>query len=172
MDIINKKIGEIKPYEKNPRKNDEAVEYVANSIREFGFKVPIVIDKDGIIIAGHTRYKASKKLGLKEVPCIVADDLNEEQIKAFRLADNKVGEVAEWDISILSEELTDIINLDMTEFAFDLFNDEEDEEEIDRKEVNYNENYSIVIEFENDLELEKAYNKFVEEGYKCRISTL
>ena len=128
MDIINKKISDIKPYEKNPRKNDEAVEYVANSIREFGFKVPIVIDKEGIIIAGHTRYKASKKLGLKEVPCIVADDLNDEQIKAFRLADNKVGEVAEWDFDILTEELDDIINIDMTDFAFDLGLEEEQQE--------------------------------------------
>lgn len=128
MDIINKKISDIKPYEKNPRKNDEAVEYVANSIKEFGFKVPIVIDKDGVIIAGHTRYKASKKLGLKEVPCIIADDLNEEQIKAFRLADNKVGEVAEWDFDILTEELDDIINIDMTDFAFDLGLEEEQQE--------------------------------------------
>lgn len=112
MDIVNKRIDDIKPYEKNPRKNDEAVEYVANSIREFGFKVPIVIDKDGVIIAGHTRYKASKKLGLKEVPCIIADDLNEEQIKAFRLADNKVGEVAVWDNDFLKLELEELEALD------------------------------------------------------------
>ena len=84
------------PYEKNPRKNDDAVKYVAESIQQFGFKVPIVIDTNGVIIAGHTRYKASKKLGLKEVPCIIADDLTEEQIKAYRLADNKVSELSEW----------------------------------------------------------------------------
>ena len=81
MNIIEIKIGDIIPYEKNPRKNDDAVKYVAESIKQFGFKVPIVIDKNNVIIAGHTRYKASKKLGLKEVPCIVADDLTEEQIK-------------------------------------------------------------------------------------------
>ena len=90
LNVINKKISEIKPYEKNPRKNDDAVKYVAESIQQFGFKVPIVIDTNGVIIAGHTRYKASKKLGLKEVPCIIADDLTEEQIKAYRLADNKI----------------------------------------------------------------------------------
>lgn len=118
MEIINKKISEIKPYERNPRRNDEAVEYVANSIKEFGFKVPIVIDKDGTIVAGHTRYKASKQLGLKEVPCIVADDLNEEQIKAFRLADNKVGEIAEWDFNILDGELAEIFDLNMEDFGF------------------------------------------------------
>lgn len=90
MKIIMKSIDDIRPYANNPRFNDNAVEYVAKSIKEFGFKVPIVIDKNGEIIAGHTRYKASIELGLKEVPCIVADDLNDEQVRAFRLADNKV----------------------------------------------------------------------------------
>jgi site-specific DNA-methyltransferase (adenine-specific) len=126
MDIINKKIVDIKPYEKNPRKNDEAVKYVAESIKQFGFKVPIVIDKDGIIVAGHTRYKAAKKLKLNEVPCIVADDLTEEQVKAFRLADNKVAEKAEWDIDLLSEELDDLFDFNMTAFGFEF--DTEDEE--------------------------------------------
>lgn len=118
MEIINKKIVELKPYEKNPRKNDEAVEFVANSIKEFGFKVPIIIDKNNVIVAGHTRYKASKKLGLEEVPCIVADDLNEEQIKAFRLADNKVSEKSQWDLDLLNEELENIFDIDMSAFNF------------------------------------------------------
>lgn len=117
MEIINKKLSELKPYENNPRINDDAVEYVANSIKEFGFKVPIVIDKKGVIVAGHTRYKASKVLGLEEVPCIVADDLNEDQIKAFRLADNKVSEQASWNYDLLDLEL-DNINLDMVDFGF------------------------------------------------------
>lgn len=119
MDVINFKITDIKPYEKNPRRNDEAVKYVAESIKQFGFKVPIVIDKDNIIVAGHTRFKAAKKLGLKEVPCIVADDLTDEQIKAFRLADNKVAEKAEWDFGLLSEELDDLFDFDMSVFGFD-----------------------------------------------------
>ena len=118
MEIINKKIEELKPYENNPRFNDDAVEYVANSIKEFGFKVPIVIDKDNTIVAGHTRYKASIKLGLDEVPCIVADDLNEEQIKAFRLADNKVSEKAEWDFNMLDAEIADL-DIDMEDFGFE-----------------------------------------------------
>ena len=96
MKIIDKKLSELKPYEKNPRKNDEAVKYVMESIKEFGFKVPIIIDKNNVIVCGHTRYKASKKLKLDTVPCIIADDLTEEQIKAFRLADNKVSEKGEW----------------------------------------------------------------------------
>lgn len=123
MEIIYKKVDEIIPYENNPRKNEEAVEYVANSIKEFGFKVPIVIDKDGVIIAGHTRLKGAKKLGLKEVPCIIADDLTEEQVKAFRLADNKVGEIAEWDFDLLNIELDNITDIDMEDFGFDFGED-------------------------------------------------
>lgn len=125
MDIVLKKISDIKPYEKNPRKNDEAVKYVAESIKQFGFKVPIVIDSNGVIVAGHTRYKAAKKLNLKEIPCIVADDLTEEQVKAFRLADNKVAEKAEWDFDLLADELDDLFDFDMTVFGFE----EETEEE-------------------------------------------
>ena len=117
MEIINKSIDELKPYANNPRFNDDAVESVANSIKEFGFKVPIIIDKNNEIVAGHTRYKASLELGLTEVPCIIADDLSEEQIKAFRLADNKVSEQATWDFELLDEELADI-DLDMSDFGF------------------------------------------------------
>ena len=120
MNIVEKKLSELKPYENNPRKNEEAVEYVANSIREFGFKVPIVIDKDGVIVAGHTRYKAAKQLKLKTVPCIIADDLNEEQIKAFRLADNKTAEMAGWDFPLLDMELAQL-NMDMEQFGFKEF---------------------------------------------------
>ena len=95
MEFVDKKLSEITPYKNNPRNNDEAVGPVAESIKEFGFKVPIVVDKNGEIVNGHTRYKAAQKLGLETVPVIVADDLSEEQIKAFRLADNKVGEIAD-----------------------------------------------------------------------------
>ena len=118
MEIKNIKIDELIPYEKNPRKNDEAVKYVAESIKQFGFKVPIIIDKDNVIVAGHTRLKAAKELGLIEVPCIVADDLTEEQIKAFRLADNKVSEKAEWDFELLDEELKDILDINMEDLGF------------------------------------------------------
>ena len=136
MEIVYKKIGEIKPYKRNPRNNDNAVDAVAKSISEFGFKVPIVIDKDGEIVAGHTRYKASKKLGLKEVPCIVADDLNEDQIKAFRLADNKTNELATWDDELLALELADI-KLDMADFGFEpvVVVDEKEPEEDDYEVV-------------------------------------
>ncbi len=125
MDIILKKVKDLKPYEKNPRKNEEAVKYVANSIKEFGFKVPIVINKDNIIVAGHTRLLAAKELELTEVPCIVADDLTDEQIKAFRLADNKVSEKSGWDFDLLNDELNDLSDFDMSSFGF------EDLEELD-----------------------------------------
>ena len=123
MEIKMVKIDDLKPYVNNPRFNDDAVEYVANSIKEFGFKVPIVLDKNNEIVAGHTRYKASLELGLKEVPCIIADDLNEEQIKAFRLADNKVSEKASWNFDLLDEEIEDIINIDMSDFGFEEIDD-------------------------------------------------
>lgn len=119
MQIIDRKVSELKAYGKNPRKNDPAVQAVANSISEFGFKVPIIIDRDDVIVAGHTRLKAAKLLGLKTVPCIVADDLTPEQVKAFRLADNKSGEIATWDDSLLDEELKSILDIDMSQFGFD-----------------------------------------------------
>ena len=118
MNIQDISIKDLKPYEKNPRHNDQAVDYVAESIKQFGFKVPIVVDKDNVIVAGHTRYKAAKKLGINVVPCIIADDLTEEQVKAFRLADNKVSEFAEWNFDLLDEELQDIFDIDMSDFGF------------------------------------------------------
>jgi DNA modification methylase len=118
MKIVFKKIQDLIEYENNPRDNETAVDAVANSIKEFGFKVPIVITKENVIIAGHTRLKASIKLGLLEVPCIIADDLSEDQIKAYRLADNKTAEFASWDFTKLEEELLNI-NMDMLQFGFE-----------------------------------------------------
>lgn len=112
-------LDKIKPYENNPRINDDAVKYVANSIKEFGFKVPIIIDENNVIVAGHTRLKAAKKLGFEKVPCIRADDLTENQIKAFRLADNKVGDIATWDFNSLAVELANIENINMSNFNFE-----------------------------------------------------
>lgn len=122
MEIKEIKIEELKPYENNPRHNEAAVGPVANSIKEFGFKVPIIIDKDNVIIAGHTRLKAAKLLGLETVPCVLADDLTEEQAKAFRLADNKVSELAEWDFDDLEKELEELdamdLDFEMSDFGF------------------------------------------------------
>lgn len=134
MEIINKRVDELVPYENNPRFNDDSVKYVKESIKQFGFKVPIVIDKDNIIIAGHTRLKAAKELGLTEVPCIVADDLSEEQVKAFRLADNKVGEFSQWDTDKLFEELGDI-ELDMNSLGFGAWLEDDEVNEFDEPEL-------------------------------------
>lgn len=114
------KIKDIKPYENNPRDNEKAVQPVAASIKEFGFKVPIVIDKNNVIVAGHTRYKAAQSLGLEEVPCIRANDLTPEQVNAFRLADNKTAEIATWDKAKLFDEISMLEEIDMEQFGFDL----------------------------------------------------
>ena len=131
MKIVEKKITELREYENNPRNNENAVDAVAASIKEFGFKVPIIIDADGIIVAGHTRLKAAEKIGLEKVPCIVADDLTPEQVKAFRLADNKVGEFATWDFAKLEEELRELreMEFDMDDYGFG------DDEEVTPKEA-------------------------------------
>ena len=112
------KISDLHDYENNPRKNDKAVDAIASSINSFGFKVPVIIDKNNVLVCGHTRVKAAKKLGFDEVPCIIADDLNDDQIKAFRIADNKTAELADWDMDKLIEELKDI-EMDMEQFGFD-----------------------------------------------------
>lgn len=119
MDVKTVSIDSIKPYPNNPRLNDNAVDKVANSIKEFGFQQPIVVDKVGVVIVGHTRLKAAKKLGLKEVPVVYATNLSEEKANAYRLADNKTGEFAEWDDIKLEDELNLITDIDMTDFGFE-----------------------------------------------------
>lgn len=111
--IIYKKVDDLIPYINNPRHNENAVDAVASSIKNFGFKVPIVIDGENEVVTGHTRLKAAKKLGIKEVPCIIAEDLSPEQIKAFRLADNKVAEFADWDFKLLESEFNELKDTDL-----------------------------------------------------------
>lgn len=126
MDIKQIPITDVVPYDKNPRNNDDAVESTANSIKEFGWQQPIVVDKNNIIIVGHTRLKAAEKLKLETVPVLVAENLSEEQVKAYRLADNKTGELADWDMALLNEELEGIAELDMDDFGFELAEDSEE----------------------------------------------
>lgn len=118
MNVVYKKIEDVRPYDNNPRENEAAVPYVLNSIKEFGFKVPIVIDKDNVIVCGHTRYEAAQELGYKEIPCVVADNMTEQQIKMFRLVDNKTHEFSKWDFSKLNEELDSIFDINMEDFGF------------------------------------------------------
>lgn len=140
MKVETVSIDKIKPYENNPRNNDDAVDAVANSIKEFGWQQPIVVDNGRVIIAGHTRYKAAKKLGYKEVPIVVADKLTEEQVNAYRLADNKVGELAEWDDAELSEELNKILDINMADFGF---KDEPISNVLDKQEDKYTQKTDI-----------------------------
>lgn len=125
MTIEEISIESIIPYENNPRNNKAAIPYVKKSIQEFGFKVPIIVDSNNVIVAGHTRYLAALELQMTTIPCVRADDLTDEQIKAFRIADNKVSEYAEWDFDKLLQELDGIQELDMSMFGFE---DESDNE--------------------------------------------
>lgn len=139
MKVEAKSIDEIKPYENNPRDNDDAVDAVANSIKEFGWQQPIVVDNEGVIIAGHTRYKAAQKLGLKHVPVVVADNLTPDQVKAYRLADNKTAELADWNMDLLNDELDQIRDIDMSDFGFDDLDSLELEDADTAKDDNFDE---------------------------------
>lgn len=138
MKIENWPIGKVKPYGKNPRTNDNSVEDTAKSIKEFGWQQPIVVDKNGVIIVGHTRLKAAKKLNLKEVPVTVAVGLSEKQVKAYRIADNKTGDKSVWDNKLLLGELEDIGDESFTGFStseiFDDVLDEQDNSPIEENE--------------------------------------
>lgn len=175
LKIVYKKISDLTPYGNNPRLNDNAVDAVAKSIEEFGFKVPIVIDKDGVIVAGHTRLKAAKQLAIDEVPCIIADDLSDEELKAFRLADNKVAELAGWDWEKLEEELEKLklLDIDMEELGF-----EEDEvldfsyiDELDENGLSMTKGEAdhFVMSFTFPIEKQGLINEYVEKVSKEKV---
>ena len=177
--IVMLPVSEVRPYEKNPRKNAEAVKYVRASIEKFGFKQPIVIDSNRVIISGHTRLEAAKSLGMDEVPCIVADDLTEAQAKALRLADNKVAEFSEWEMNLLGGELgelAEISDIDMGDFGFDLTDLDnigmDDEGDNAEKGVNLSDTYQIIVECDSETEQQEFFEKLSGEGYRCRLSTL
>lgn len=170
IEIISKALSDIVPYEKNPRKiSDEAVNAVAESIQEFGFKNPILIDKHNVIIAGHTRRLASLKLGLERVPCVVVDDLTPQQIKALRLADNKTNELAKWDFGELDKELADLLDMDMERFGFDLENHEEEEED-DADMIGSGRDFCIIIDCETESDMNETYDRLRDIGIECRKS--
>lgn len=171
MNIIEMNINDLTPYENNPRDNSKAISYVANSIREFGFKVPIVVDKENVIVAGHTRLKAAQMLGMETVPVIVADDLTEEQINAFRLADNKSSEFAEWDMSKLEQEL-EMLEMDMSEFGFleeeeiplDRYDEEDTEKNVNQKFLKVGKLQIPITDDEEEMLIEKATEYSEENG--------
>lgn len=167
VQIEYRNIDELKMYKQNPRDNEKAIANVAKSIKEFGFKVPIVVDENDEIIAGHTRLKASERLGLEEVPTIVAKDLTEKQVRAFRIADNKVAEESKWDESLLKlelEELEDVFTGFEQDELDDLFKSEEDEEEEEpemafTEELGEENNY-LVLFFDNSVDWLQAQTMF------------
>ena len=182
MQIIEKELSWLKPYANNPRDNESAVEPVANSIKEFGFKVPIVATADGEIINGHTRFKASKLLGLEKVPVIIADDLTDEQIKAFRLADNKTGEIADWNESLLIKELEELDDLDydMGQFGFELDLDDADDADGDGSDdagdipddIDVVETFALNVIVKNEAEQAELYDELLGRGYDVKVVAL
>lgn len=144
LNIIERNMKDIKPYERNPRKNKRAVQAVKRSIEEFGFRTPIILDRDGVIVAGHSRYQAAKELGFKTLPTLIADDLTETQIKAYRIADNRTVDFADWDADLLTSEVEGIdMDLDWLELSelgvgtdFQPA-DEDDQGKLDKKEPKF-----------------------------------
>lgn len=157
MQIVEINVNDLIPYENNPRNNDNAVKYVANSIHKFGFKIPIVIDRENVIVAGHTRLKAAKKLGFEKIPCVVADDLTPEQIKAFRVADNKVSEFSSWDFDKLENELSEL-DFDMEQFGVEIDNEFPSDDELDEIDVEPTNPITIKITFKKKSDMQKIEN--------------
>lgn len=185
MNIVFKNVNDLKEYDNNPRINDDAIDKVAKSIEQFGFKVPVVVDKDNTIVCGHTRLKASKQLGLKEIPCIIADDLNKEQINAYRLIDNRTSDYSHWDFDKLElelKQLEDIKEFEMKEFGLitkeDAFFNRDTKQEKFEHQDNNDEYNDFIDKFKNNQNKmntddcytpEKIYNavvEFVESEYK------
>ena len=167
-------------YARNPRKNDHAVDKVASAIREFGFRVPVVAKSDGTVVDGHLRLKAAKKLGLDTVPVLLADDLSETQIKAFRISVNKLAELAEWDSELLKLELADLheAEFDMDLLGFDAadlslamgFEDGLDgEAPAPDAGIDYKENFAIIVECEDEPHQQESFEKLTGMGFTCKV---
>lgn len=164
-------INSLNPYENNARKNDATIPYLKNSIQRFGFRVPLVIGKGNVVVCGHTRLKAALELGMEKLPCVRADDLTDAELKAFRLADNKVQELSGWDFEKLDAEMEQLkidFDGDMVDFGFDAgFNDDEEDDDKEVKSC-----FEVIVECANESEMEEVFNRLQEEGLKCRVSTL
>ena len=165
--ITQKGVDEIIPYENNPRRNEKAVDKVANSIREFGFQQPIIIDEHNVIICGHTRHKAAKKLGMDKVPWIVANGLTDEEIRAYRLADNKVAEFAEWDDELLFAEIDKIEGIDMDALGFvDISKSDADINDLSDELTPM---FEVIVECVDEAEQQRLFYEFQKKGMKCRV---
>ena len=176
IEIKYKSIKDLKPYKKNAKKHPkEQIERIANSIKEFGFTQPVIIDKDNYVVAGHGRILGAKKAGIKNIPTVCLEDLTEEQIKAFRLVDNKTNE-SDWDFSLLDEELGILAqDIDMELFGFDMIMTDEELEEEKKKKVEFEikEKYEVHIICKDEKQMEQVYNKTKGLGVECKlVSTL
>lgn len=160
------------PYERNAKKHsDNQIERIAGSISEFGFRQPIVVDANNVVVIGHGRLLAAKALGLESVPVVRADDLTEKQIRALRLVDNKTNE-SEWDFSILEAELVDLeLDFDVSDFGFDGVEPEPTEAPKNR-EVKLAEKFQLIIDCEDEPDMQQKYEYLQEAGIECRVSTL
>ena len=190
MNIIEIPINQIKPYKKNARFNENAIPKIAESIKQFGFKNPVIVDKNMVIICGHTRIEGAKLLGLKKVPCIIADDLTPKQVKAFRLVDNRTSEFASWNYDLLQTEL-ESLDIDLSDFEFpdltyedtldadeleSILDDNTDatdygnkgESETEALSVERKEEYKVEIVCKNQTEQESLYYELVKRGLNVR----
>ena len=192
MNIVEIPVDQLKPYKKNARFNENAVPKVAESIKQFGFKVPIIVDKNMVIICGHTRIEGAKLLGMTKVPCIIADDLTPKQVKAFRLVDNRTSEFASWNYDLLQSEL-ETLDIDLSDFEFpDLtyedtlsaeelesildddtdptseYGKDDDDEETDSKDFTHKDEYKVEITCKNQTEQETLYYELVQRGLNVR----
>ena len=172
MNIVEIKIRELVEYENNPRViDDAAIEAVAESIKAFGWKQPIVVDKNNTIVCGHTRYKAAKLLGLGTVPVVVADDLTEDQVKAYRLVDNKTSEYATWDPDLLMQEFS-AVDFDMSHWTFDVAALKEMETSavpIDIPGIDYKEKFGVVIDCDDEPMQRAVFDLVRNAGYTPRL---
>ena len=166
-------------YARNPRKNDAQVDRMASAIKEFGFRIPIVAKSDGSVVDGHLRLKAAQKLGLKEVPVALADELTEAQVKAFRILANKSANWAEWDTALLKLELQELqeldFNLELTGFDAEELGDiwlDGDGGQDEPKGEDYHESLSVVVDCEDEAQQESLFEEFTKRGLKCRVQSL
>lgn len=168
-------IERLQPYARNPRKNDEAVPKMAGLIREFGFKVPVIVRSSGEVIDGHLRLKAAWSLGMTQIPVVIADEWTDAQVKAFRLAVNRSAEWAEWDDELLKLELDDLKleNFDLDLIGFDELASElgkpSADDEIPPDDFNYEQKYAVIVECENERHQQEVYEKLNAEGYICKV---
>jgi hypothetical protein len=167
------------PYARNPRRNDEQVDRMASAIKEFGFRIPIVAKSDGSLVDGHLRLKAAQKLGLKEVPVALADELTEAQVKAFRILANKSANWAEWEPDLLKLELQELqeldFNLELTGFDAEELGDiwlDGDGGQDEPKGEDYHESLSVVVDCEDEAQQEALFDEFTKRGLKCRVQSL